>query len=104
MAEIIGLRVQHDFSLHSGERQFASALGDIRGDHINRYRFGLQNLKFMGLNPKSCYGLGVFCGHGYGRYIAAREEYHILAIDTSEDTLSAANKNNKSNPVFFAQK
>ncbi|MCW1955929.1 MAG: methyltransferase domain-containing protein [Roseobacter sp.] len=96
--------MQHDFSLRSGERQIAPVLKDIRGDHVNRYRFGLQKLHSMGLDAKSCYGLDVFCGNGYGSSMAAEEGYHILGLDASEDALRVANKHYASSTVCFAQK
>ena len=88
----------HDFSLQSGERQFASTLKDIRGDHVNRYAFGLKHLETVG------FGIDAFCGNGYGSYIAAQEGHHMLAMDGSAEALMVANENYAADTVYFTHK
>lgn len=92
------LTTTHDFSLKSGERQFAATLTDIRGDHVNRYAFGLKHLETAG------FGLDVFCGNGYGSYMAAQEGHHMLAMDASAEALAVANENYAADTVYFARK
>lgn len=94
----------HDFSLKSGERQFATVLSKIRGDHVNRYTFGLKHLRAAGFDEKKGYGLDAFCGNGYGSYLAAQDGHHMLGIDASEEALRVANQSYATSAVYFAQK
>lgn len=74
----------HDLSLRSGERQFAKSLNEIRGDHRRRYEFGISRLSPPG------FGLDLFCGNGYGSYMAAAQNLELLAIDASEEAIALA--------------
>jgi 2-polyprenyl-3-methyl-5-hydroxy-6-metoxy-1,4-benzoquinol methylase len=87
-----------DFSLKSGERQFAPSLEGIRGDHLNRYKFGLKYVKNEG------FGLDLFCGNGYGSYIVSKQNHHILSIDASSDAITFANANYSTDKVYFSNK
>lgn len=87
-----------DFSLKSGERQFATTLQDIRGDHVNRYAFGLKHV------GKKGFGLDAFCGNGYGSYMAAQEGHHMLALDASIEAIAVANQHFADDTVYFSHK
>lgn len=89
---------KHDFSLMSGERQFANQLHNIRGDHRNRYSYGLTQLS----TPD--FGLDIFCGNGYGSYMAAQSGHTMLAVDGSEEAIALANKVYSDSKLFFSHK
>ncbi len=97
-ADDSGKTAPHDFSLKSGERQFAATLQGIRGDHVNRYAFGLKHLGTAG------FGLDAFCGNGYGSYMAAQKGHHMLAMDASAEALAVANESYATDAVYFTQK
>jgi 2-polyprenyl-3-methyl-5-hydroxy-6-metoxy-1,4-benzoquinol methylase len=46
----------------------------------------------------------VFCGNGYGSYMAARAGHSLLAIDASPEAVSVANAHYQEPGLFFCQK
>lgn len=87
-----------DFSLRSGERQFATALDEIRGDHVARYAFGLEHL------PPGGFGLDVFCGNGYGSHMIASRGHHVLAMDASAGALTLARAHYETDRTYFVDR
>jgi 2-polyprenyl-3-methyl-5-hydroxy-6-metoxy-1,4-benzoquinol methylase len=87
-----------DFSIKSGERQFATNLEGIRADHRNRYAYGLKHISTPG------FGLDLFCGNGYGSWMAFQQGHKVLAIDGSEEAIAVANQSYNGDGVFFSHK
>jgi 2-polyprenyl-3-methyl-5-hydroxy-6-metoxy-1,4-benzoquinol methylase len=79
------IRSSKDYSLKSGERQFASDLAGVRGDHRNRYLFGLDFL------PEPGFGIDLFCGVGYGCHMASLRGHRMLGVDASAEAIDVAN-------------
>lgn len=85
-----------NYSLRSGERQFAAKLDEVRGDHRNRYTFGLEFVQGSG------FGLDVFCGVGYGSWMAAQSGHHMLGIDASAEAIAVADRSYGGPGVFYS--
>lgn len=88
----------HDFSLNSGERQVAHSLAGIRGDHKNRYSFGLSHLTRPG------FGMDLFCGNGYGAFMIAQAGHTVLGIDASNPAIAMAQDCYQDPNIIFAHK
>lgn len=95
-----------DFSYDSGERQTATCFEDIRRDHANRYRLATHIVKahFAGaVGPLR--GLDLFCGNGYGTWLASHElGAHLLGIDGSADAIAIANEHFSTDRTLFTAK
>ncbi|MDR3048306.1 MAG: hypothetical protein LBV16_00445 [Elusimicrobiota bacterium] len=57
-----------NFSLHSGERQTAADIRDIKKDRINRCEFVVSVIKKYFDTSSLLNGADVFCGNGYGSF------------------------------------
>lgn len=93
-----------DYGLHSGERQTANELNDIRKDHTFRYdmikNFIEKNVKLERLSIAD-----VFCGNGYGTYILGDiKNSFVFGIDGSIEAINLASKYYSRENVFFSQK
>jgi len=87
---------EHDFSLHSGERQVANRYQDIRADH--RYRYDWVDAKL----PRNGFGLDIFCGNGYGAWKLSQTR-SIWGIDGSSDAIHMADQDYRTPRNFFSQ-
>lgn len=96
--------MEKDYGLHSGERQTANELNDIRKDHIFRYKlisdFIQNNVKSEVLSIAD-----IFCGNGYGTYILGDiKNSFVFGIDGSIEAINLASKHYSRENVFFSQK
>ena len=82
-----------------GERQIASALDDVRADHLGRYEFAAGYLK------PNMEVLDIACGVGYGTYILARAEptAHVVGVDIAQQALDFAARHYKLDNNTFQQ-
>jgi predicted SAM-dependent methyltransferase/SAM-dependent methyltransferase len=95
-----------DFSYASGERQTATEFGEIRLDHASRYQLAVQIVKehFQSATAP-LRGLDLFCGNGYGSWLAAKETgAHMLGIDGSADAVAIANRHYSTASTIFSAK
>jgi predicted SAM-dependent methyltransferase len=74
--------------MHSGERQVAMCLKDIRADHVGRYRYAASILQ-SGHQP----GLRILdaaCGIGYGSWLLAHAgpDMDLLAVDLDKHAVA----------------
>lgn len=95
-----------DFSYTSGERQTATAFGDIRRDHTARYVLATDYVK-QGLSPSPVplEGLDLFCGNGYGTWLAANQLHaHVLGIDGCEEAIAIAHRHYRAERATFVAK
>ncbi|HMW63745.1 bifunctional 2-polyprenyl-6-hydroxyphenol methylase/3-demethylubiquinol 3-O-methyltransferase UbiG [Accumulibacter sp.] len=93
------------FALHSGERQTATTLEQVRFDHVARYELAvcLVNQRY----PMHCHGFGldVFCGTGYGTHmISQRVNCPVLGIDASCEAIALANSHFSGPKTFYCAK
>ena len=74
-----------------GERQIASALDDVRPDHLGRYEFAATYL------TPNMEVLDIACGVGYGSFILAKAAPtgHVLGIDIAQQALDFAARHYK---------
>lgn len=86
----------HDFSLHSGERQVATRYEDIRADH--RYRYEWVDARL----PVGGSGIDAFCGNGYGTWQLSQNR-HVWGIDGSVDAIRLAEQHYRTPKAFFSQ-
>ena len=75
--------MEHDLSLHSGERQVATEYSGIRADHRFRYEWANNHISEGG------FGLDIFCGNGYGTWLLAQTRL-VVGIDASTDAIRLA--------------
>jgi len=71
-------------------RQYGK-LDEIRADHLNRYKFALQRVKQVDVNPRFRV-LDAACGCGYGSSIL-NELGRVVGVDISQDAIDYARKN-----------
>ncbi len=98
--------VAKDFSYESGERQTAVRFDDIRRDHSARYLLATRILKkhFANLG-RPLAGLDLFCGNGYGTWLAAKElGAHTLGIDGSPEAIAIADRHFSTQHTNFSVK
>ncbi len=95
-----------DFSYNSGERQTATSFGGIRADHASRYQLATHIVKKHFKNVAApLRGLDLFCGNGYGTWLAARElNAHMLGVDGSEEAITMANCHFSTTHTIFTAK
>jgi SAM-dependent methyltransferase len=94
--------LEHDFSLHSGERVTGIQTDHVPNDHLERYRFAAQFLQKL---TPPLVGADIFCGSGYGAEIlASKLDAHLFAIDGSQEAIAQANHTYCNFNVLFAQK
>jgi len=95
-----------DFSYASGERQTATRFGEIRRDHSSRYVLATRILKnHFGVPSSPLRGLDLFCGNGYGTWLAASElNAHVLGVDGSEEAIRAANQHYSTARTIYSAK
>lgn len=81
-----------NWSLHSGERQTAKEIQEIRKDHLNRYQFVIDYLTGKRLPTSNI--LDCFCGNGYGSWMLSRAfpSKRVLGIDGSGEAIVHAQK------------
>lgn len=97
--------IPHDYSINSGERQFAETIDGIRKDHIERYTLAINKIKEYIDNKNTIYGLDVFCGNGYGSFMLSQNiDTELDSFDGSEEAIQQANKCYKSNNITFEHK
>ncbi len=95
-----------DFSYESGERQTAVRFDDIRRDHSARYQLATRILKkhFAGLG-RPLAGLDLFCGNGYGTWLASKElGAHTLGVDGSPEAIAIADQHFSTQSTIFTVK
>jgi len=95
-----------DYSYESGERQTAIRFEDIRRDHAARYLLATQIMKthFAGA-ASPLQGLDLFCGNGYGAWLASRElGAYVLGIDGSAEAIAVAAKHFSTSRTIFSSK
>lgn len=94
-----------DYALHSGERQTARTLDEIRKDHVVRYELAAELIKSVG-NGTILNCLDVFCGNGYGSYLLAKScpRLRIIGIDGSREAIDVANEHYSLENSLFAHK
>ena len=98
---------QHkDFSYNSGERQTATSFEGIRPDHASRYQLATHIVKHHFKSAVApLHGLDLFCGNGYGTWLAAGElNAHMLGVDGSEEAIAAANRHFSTARTIFTAK
>ena len=78
--------MEHDLSLHSGERQVATTYEAIRTDHRLRYEWADARLEKPG------FGLDAFCGNGYGTWLLSKSRV-VIGIDGSAEAIRQAEQN-----------
>lgn len=94
-----------DFSLHSGERQTAQTLDEIRKDHIYRYDMIKQFIEAKCTKKKQLNIADIFCGNGYGSFIMGSiPNVVVFGIDGSHEAIELASKYFTRENVFFSQK
>lgn len=95
-----------DFSYNSGERQTATSFGAIRRDHASRYLLATHIVKeHFGQTPVPLQGLDLFCGNGYGTWLAATElKARVLGIDGSDEAIAVANQHFQAEGTAFLAK
>ncbi|MET0262434.1 MAG: methyltransferase domain-containing protein [Rariglobus sp.] len=95
-----------DFSYDSGERQTATTFDQIRRDHSNRYLLATHILKnHFAKASAPLRGLDLFCGNGYGAWLASTElNAHVLGIDGSADAIAVANEHFSTSRTIFTAK
>lgn len=95
-----------DFSYDSGERQTATRFEEIRADHATRYLLAVAVLKAhftKAVEPLR--GLDLFCGNGYGTWLASKElNAHVLGIDGSAGAVAVANEHFSTARTIFTAK
>lgn len=73
----------------TGERQIAGKLSDIKPNHVQRYKFAIDQLRKR-FGYKTITVLDSACGNGYGSHMMSLENFKVLGIDTSEDAIAMA--------------
>jgi len=74
---------------NTGERQVSSTLASIKPNHIQRYRFAIDQLrKHFGYKPISV--LDSACGNGYGSHMMSLENFRVIGIDTAPEAIAMA--------------
>lgn len=93
------------YALNSGERQTATELSGIRGDHVNRYETAISVIEETLGDIGHGFVLDAFCGNGYGTHLLCeRLRCHAMGIDASPGAIQCANAHYASNRIFFCQK
>lgn len=87
--------MSHDLSFHSGERQTASAYGDVRADHRYRYEWAERFI------PQETFGLDLFCGNGYGSWLLGATR-NVFGLDGSLEAVNFATQHFGSPKTRFA--
>lgn len=87
--------MNHDLSLHSGERQTAVDFASIRADHRFRYEWAAGRI------PLNGFGLDVFCGNGYGSWLLSHSRF-VIGIDGSSEAVDLANKHYRTPSNIFS--
>lgn len=95
-----------DFSYDSGERQTATRFEEIRPDHATRYLLAVAVLKaHFEKAAEPLRGLDLFCGNGYGAWLASKElGAHMLGIDGSAEAIAVANEHFYTSRTIFSAK
>jgi SAM-dependent methyltransferase len=73
-----------DLSLHSGERQVAETVDEIRRDHVARYEWARDRI----MPDDVVVDLG--CGVGYGSNILAEKAAFVVGLDESDEAIGFA--------------
>lgn len=96
---------EKDFSLHSGERQVAASVDQIRIDHLVRYEMAAKWItKKFGAAARLKTGLDIFSGNGYGSCILSeRAGVKMFGIDGSQEAVNFAERTYGSHRVVFGQ-
>ena len=94
-----------DFSLHSGERQIAERVDQIRIDHRLRYQLAANWIrKKFGAEARLKTGLDIFSGNGYGSAILAEQAgVKMFGVDGSYEAVNLAEHAYGSHRVVFGQ-
>lgn len=93
------------FSLHSGERQTAPSITEIRRDHVARYEYASQVITNHISQAHAGFGIDLFCGNGYGTSFLANTTGQVtLGIDASTEAIDFANKHYACEINFFTAK
>lgn len=94
-----------DFSLHSGERQVAGCVEQIRIDHRLRYQMAARWIrKKYGSETRHKTGLDLFSGNGYGSSILAeRTGAKMFGIDGSDEAVDLAERAYGTHRIVFGQ-
>lgn len=94
-----------NFSLHSGERQVAERVEQIRVDHRFRYQMAARWIRNkFGKEARFKTGLDIFSGNGYGSCIIAEKAgVKMFGIDGSQEAVDLAERAYGSHRVVFGQ-
>jgi 2-polyprenyl-3-methyl-5-hydroxy-6-metoxy-1,4-benzoquinol methylase len=94
-----------NFALHSGERQVADRVEQIRIDHRLRYQLAANWIrKKFGAETRLKTGLDIFSGNGYGSSIIAEKAgAKMFGIDGSHEAVDLAERAYGSHRVLFGQ-
>ena len=93
------------YALNSGERQTATELSGIRGDHVTRYETAVSVIEETLPDIRHGFVLDAFCGNGYGTHLLCeRLQCHAMGIDASPGAIQCANAHYASGRIFFCQK
>jgi predicted SAM-dependent methyltransferase len=94
-----------DFSYTSGERQTATNFESIRRDHASRYQLATRIIKHHFQHRRDLQGLDVFCGNGYGAWLASTElGAFVTGIDGCEEAIQKANAHFNTPRTTFSAK
>lgn len=74
-------------TLHSGERQVAETISNIRADHVARYKWADGDI------PEGASILDIGCGVGYGSHLLAQKGRIVLGVDRDEQAIGYAKRN-----------
>jgi 2-polyprenyl-3-methyl-5-hydroxy-6-metoxy-1,4-benzoquinol methylase len=97
--------VEHDFSLHSGERQTGTSLAQIRHDHRARYQLVAGFIKEQLGQDNSLFGLDIYCGTGYGTYMLSESlDCPVIGIDASKDAINVAEQHYSNKKTLYVHK
>ncbi len=87
--------------LRSGERQVGATLGEIREDHVYRYRWARNIIEDLATEPFSVIDAG--CGVGYGASILSESDMvaRVQAFDCSDEAIRFADRHFKDGKTAF---
>lgn len=76
---------------NTGERQVAETLSGIKANHIQRYKFAIDQIQEKySFDSKSV--LDAACGNGYGSYLLGMAGHGVVSVDVSAEAIEVAKK------------